>query len=430
MINYNIIMPPIQSKMITTEEKDPIKKQKKTLMKIVSLNKTHEELRSKQYHLFELLKAMNIKKQHSFSGSLCGFYTFLNPFYSEYRVRSQDIINDDYLNVSFLQKVSNKSYSQIEDTCNMLEEYTLLEMKQILDYITSKRVEMNEIKKREDKSKNFDLKLLSNLNDDVMNIIYEYLPQETKAVVYLHSIKEIDLYRKIRLMFDDNYTGAGTSKDMGILLEKIEFKIIYYNSCLINDLVENDVKELQFDAEQERINTMGRIRSNYVMQIGRKYFVPTLHQISRVKKYKSKQMRNRKMMMHIQNLSIKFLEQYDENSIIRNNLFNYGMEIVDFIYKFYKTNDDSLGIMLLNNWQKTNNTMEVINGKYSLDDDRQILHLANNNRSVGFISGYMARKSANIKTRMEKLLKNGIPKYKTKAATTKASSKSTIKTKS
>ena len=183
-------MPPIQSKMITTEEKDPIKKQKKTLMKIVSLNKTHEELRSKQYHLFELLKAMNIKKQHSFSGSLCGFYTFLNPFYSEYRVRSQDIINDDYLNVSFLQKVSNKSYSQIEDTCNMLEEYTLLEMKQVLDYITSKRVEMNEIKKREEKSKNFDLKLLSNLNDDVMNIIYEYLPQETKAVVYLHSIKE------------------------------------------------------------------------------------------------------------------------------------------------------------------------------------------------------------------------------------------------
>ena len=128
-------------------------------------------------------------------------------------------------------------------------------------------------------------------------------------------------------------------------------------------------------------------------------------------------MRNRKMMMHIQNLSIKFLEQYDENSIIRNNLFNYGMKIVEFIYEFYKTNDDSVGIMLLNNWQKRNNTLEVKNGKYSFDDDRQILHLANNKRSVGFISGYMARKSANIKTRMEKLLKNGIPKYKIKTAT-------------
>ena len=75
-------MAPIQSKMITTEEKDPIKKQNKTLMKIVSLNKSHEEMRSKQYYLFELLKAMNIKKQHSFSGSLSGIYTFLNPFYS------------------------------------------------------------------------------------------------------------------------------------------------------------------------------------------------------------------------------------------------------------------------------------------------------------------------------------------------------------
>ena len=46
-------MAPIQSKMITTEEKDPIKKQNKTLMKIVSLNKSHEEMRSKQYYLFE-----------------------------------------------------------------------------------------------------------------------------------------------------------------------------------------------------------------------------------------------------------------------------------------------------------------------------------------------------------------------------------------
>ena len=415
-------MAPIQSKMITTEEKDPIKKQKKTLMKIVSLNKSQEEMRSKQYHLFELLKAMNIKKQHS----LCGIYTFLNPFYSEYRVRSQDIINDDYLNVSFLQKVSNKSYSQIEDTCNMLEEYTLLEMKQVLDYITTKRLEINELKKHEEKSKNFDLKLLSNLNDDVMNIIYEYLPQETKAVVYLHSINEIDLYRKIRLMFDDNCTGAGTSKDMGVLLEKLELKIINYNSCLINNLVEYDLKDLQFDTDQERINTMGRFRSNYIMQTGQKYFIPTLLQIDKVKKYKSKQMRNRKMMMLIQNLSIKFLEQYDENSIIRNNLFNYGIKIVEFIYEFYKTNDDSVGIMLLNNWQKRNNTLEVINGKYSLDDDRQILHLANNKRSVGFISGYMARKSANVKTRMDKLLKNGIPKYKIKAAskaTTKASTK-------